>query len=326
MNTPLPLPLVDGAFIIDNSSIEKWKCPRAWEYNELHGRTPADARAGANFGSTVHRGLETRYKVCGRDEVTPDATSMIEAAMHGWLESSPQPENDFRNFDHACKMLRVYNQIYRKEGFTILKNSNGKPIIEASFALPFGRVMDTPIIYSGKIDLGIEDNNGIWSHDHKTAFQFGDTFTKQMSMDGGQIGYCWALGQATGRRPAGYIIDAIRVRKPSVRASFTGEAPIDATDFTRTPYYVTPDMIEEWKSDVLAIITDIFLAHSRNHFPRHRWQCTNKFGPCDYFDVCSTPRAQRHLVLASNLFVANTWTKGLKVAADKHNAENQENK
>lgn len=324
MNLPPlpPLPLVDGAFLIDNSAIEKFKCPRAWQYSELEQKTPVAERAGANFGSTIHRGLETRYKIVGTDEVTAQAVLSIESAMYEWLEENPQPANDFRNFDHACKMMRVYNQIYRKESFRILKNHAGRPIIEASFALPFGSVMNVPIFYCGKIDLGIEDNNGIWSFDHKTAFQFGDSFSKQMAMDGGQLGYCWALSQVTGRQPTGYIIDAIRVRRPTVKQGFSGEGSIDMTDFSRTPYYVSKDMLEEWKSDVMAIIKNIFLCHDNDLFPRHRWQCTNKYGACDFYDVCATPREQRPMVLGSNLFELNKWTKGLKVNADKENKEN----
>lgn len=314
-----PLPLVDGHFLIDNSAIEKFKCPRAWQYSELEAKSPVSARAGANFGSTIHRGLETRYKLVGNNKVDAATQLAIDTSMAEWLAENPQPEHDFRNLDHACTLSRVYNQIYGNESFTIMKNHVGKPIIEASFALPFGTVMNVPVLYCGKIDLGIQDNNGIWSFDHKTAFQFGDAFSKQMSMDGGQLGYCWALGQVTGQQPCGYIIDAIRVRRPTVKQSTLGEAPIDGSDFTRTPYYVTPDMLEEWKADVKAIITSIFLCHDHDLFPRHRWQCTNKFGACDFFDVCSTPRAQRQLILESNLFEENKWTKGLKVNADKEN-------
>ena len=318
-----PLPLVDGHFLIDNSSIERFKCPRAWQYSELEAKSPVASRAGANFGSTIHRGLETRYNLVGANKVDPATQLVIDSAMHDWLEENPQPESDFRNFDHACKMSRVYNHIYGNEGFRILKNPAGKPIIEASFALPFGTVMNVPVLYCGKIDLGIEDNNGIWSFDHKTAFQFGEAFSKQMAMDGGQLGYCWALGQTLGRKPAGYIIDAIRVRRQTVKASFTGDAPIDGTDFTRTPYFVTDDMLAEWKEDVTAVIMNIFMCHDHDLFPRHRWQCTNKYGACDFYDVCSTPREQRHLILNSNLFEENKWTKGLKTTADKESTENK---
>jgi hypothetical protein len=310
--TPIPLPLIDGAFIIDNSSIEKYKCPRAFQYGVHQRRVATSARAGANFGSTVHRGLETRYRFADVGDVDSTTKLLIQSAMHEWLEGNPQPDMDFRNYNHAVRMLDVYNQIYPRESFELLSNPNGKPLIEASFCLPLGMVQNVPILYSGKIDLGIRDSNGIWSFDHKTAFQFGETFDKQMSMDGGQLGYCWALGQTLGVAPCGYIIDAIRVRKPSRMSEFDGKAPIDGTDFKRIPFYVLPETLEEWKRDVLTIVSDIFACFDRGNFPRHRWQCTNKFGVCEYYDCCSSREDARKQILASGLYEDSQWMMGLK--------------
>lgn len=311
------LPLLDGCFLIDNSTIEKFKCPRAFEYSEVLRKSSCDAKAGANFGSTIHRGLETRYNLVGSGKVDNATTECIKQNMQEWQEANPQPVGDFRNFNHSCKMMDVYNTIYPSEQFEILKAPlTGKPIIEASFALPFGKVQDVPIIYCGKIDLGIKDHNGIWSFDHKTAFQFGDSFDKQMQMDGGQLGYCWALGQTLGIKPNGYIIDAIRVRRPKVQDEFSDISCIDRTDFKRIPFYVTDAMLEEWRQDVLTIITDIFSCYDRSYFPRHRWQCVSKYGACEFYDVCSTSKDSRPIILNSVLFQENTWTSGLKL--EKH--------
>ena len=335
MNTLAPLPLVDGCLLLDNSSIEKFQCPRKWQHSELDLRSAVAEKAGANFGSTMHRGWEQRYKLVGTGPVAGQNIDTIESAMRDHLAENPQPQGDFRDFNHACKMMRSYLQIYPQENFKIVATREGKPIIEASFMLPFAviwretGVVSTwngdasvhaiissdgiPVYYCGKLDLGIEDSNGLWSFDHKTAFQFGDSWLKQMSMDGGQLGYCWALGQTLNRPVAGYIIDGVRVRKPSTSQKFLGEAPIDGTDFCRIPNFVTPEMLDEWKEDVRNIISQIFAMHSREYFPRHRWQCVGKYGVCEFFDVCSTARAQRDIVLQSGLYEENKWSKGLKV-------------
>lgn len=335
------IPLIDGAFIIDNSGLEDLKCPRLFQYKQLNRKVAANARAGANFGSTIHRGLETRYNRCGSNLVDATTAIHIEADMLAWLTENPQPDMDFRNYNHACKMMAVYNNIYKNEQFKIVVSpSSGKLVIEASFCLPFGSVVKHrddnhwfvtkeqnppassdfavhPIYYSGKIDLGIQDNNGIWSFDHKTAFQFGESFDKQMGMDGGQLGYCWALGQVLGTKPQGYIIDAIRVRRPKKQDEFGGIDCIDGTDFKRTPYYVSQDMLDEWREDTMQLIRNIFDYHANGHFPRHRWNCTNKFGMCDFYDVCSTPRAQRDMILESAMYEENIWNKGMKTEINK---------
>lgn len=329
-----PLPLVDGCLLIDNSSLEKFSCPRRWQHSEVDLRSPVAEKAGANFGSTMHRGWETRYTICGTRSPVEAEMPLIETAMHQWLDENPQPPGDFRDFNHACKMMRVYNQIYPQEQFEIVKNHNDKPIVESSFMLPFciiknnhevlpwtcdhDKVADIvatsaiPVYYCGKLDLGISDANGLWSFDHKTAFMFGDSWIKQMSMDGGQLGYCWALGKVLNKPVAGYVIDGVRVRRPTVKSQFVGDAPIDSTDFVRLPFFVTPDQLAEWEEDVRQIIRSIFTCYTNSYFPRHRWQCIGKYGPCEFFDVCSTPRDQRQIVLESGLFEQNEWSKGLK--------------
>jgi hypothetical protein len=312
MNTLPPLPFVDGALILDNSTIELLKCPRLLELKWLRSRVPVSDRAGANFGSTIHRGLEVRYKLYGTKPVNNTMRYDIDLAMNEWQQEHPQPEGDFRNYDHALKMMTAYLENYPSETFKILEHS-GKPIIENSFLLPFGvEISGHPLYYSGKIDLGIRDQNGIWSFDHKTAFQFGEAFNQQMNMDGGQLGYCWALGEVMAERPQGYIIDAIRVRRPTKKKSQSEDygmaSCIDATDFFRKPVWVTDDMIEEWRQDVITLVGNIFDYHAKGYFPRHRWNCTNKYGACDMYEVCSCPRVQRDGLLAGPMFEDNTWT------------------
>lgn len=313
MNTLPPLPLVDDAIILDNSTIELLKCPRLLELKWLRARVPVADKAGANFGSTIHRGLEVRYHKAGTGRVDSSARIDINQAMSEWQQEHPQPEGDFRDFEHSVKMMNAYLEQYPTESFKILNNNEGKPIIENSFLLPFGAdIHGHPLYYSGKIDLGIQDQNGLWSFDHKTAFQFGAGFDQQMNMDGGQRGYCWALGQVMATKPQGYIIDAIRVRRPTKKKGqaeeYGGASCIDATDFSRKPVWVTQDDLDEWREDVITLVTNIFDYHAKGYFPRHRWNCVNKYGACEMFEVCSCPRSQRDSILASGMFEDNTWT------------------
>jgi hypothetical protein len=324
------LPLIDGAYIIDNSGLERLKCPCKFNMSEVLRRVSIGEKAGANFGSTMHKGWETRYRRVGVEPLKESTHIDIQIEMLKWLTANPQPFNEFRNYNHACKMMDVYNKIYPSEQFKILTNNRNEPIIEASFMLPFGMAYqvtgcqqwrttpDTtakgiPLYYSGKIDLGIQDHNGVWSFDHKTAFQFGDAFDKDMGMNGGQLGYCWALGQTLGVKPQGYIIDAVRVRKPKRSDEFTDAAPCDATDFKRMPFYVSQDKLDEWKLDVLTCIADVFNYAESGYWPRHRWNCVEKYGVCEYYEVCDTTPSQRSMVLNSGLYEENKWMKGLKV-------------
>jgi hypothetical protein len=320
---PLPeLPLVfddklapNGALVFDNSTLELLRCPRLFEYKALRKREVVGAKAGRNFGAGLHVGWATRYRRCGSSAVADADTVAINDSMGKFFAESPSPGEDFRNFDHACRVMRVYNEIYGREEFKIVTNpKDGSPMVECSFLLPFGVELDGhPLYYCGKIDTGIEDNSGIWSFDHKSAFQFGDGFDGQMQRDGGQLGYMWALWQVLGVRPKGYIIDAVRIRRPSVskKAEYGGGTPpVDGTDMKRLPFAVaTDDIIEAWKKDVVALVKQILHFHKSGHFPEYRWQCVGKYGKCDMYEACAVrPEERLNILYHTSLFTESTWS------------------
>lgn len=333
----MKLPLIDGAILIDNSTLEKLSCPRKLQINWIDKLVKQGTSAGANFGSTIHRGLETRYKLCGTAAVQTEHILPINSSMLEWLEANPQPDAEFRNYGHACNMIQVYNQQYGQEQFKILTTQEGKLLVEASFMLPMAlliKVSNTvfaieqwngsevevddhelkglrviKVYYTGKIDLGIEDTSGIWSFDHKTAFQFGDSFLQQMDMDAGQLGYMWALQQVTGKEARGYIIDAIRVRRPKKGDDLLGSTGcIDKTDFFRRPFFKSQSVLTEWRANVLQLILNIANMAEQDYFPMQRSQCISKYGACEYYDICNTPPEQRDLIKNSGNYVENKWS------------------
>lgn len=312
--TPLPpLSLVDGAFLLDNSSLEHYQtCRRLWELHDLRRYSIAANRAGRNFGTAIHAGLRVRYTHAGTGRVDNATRILMHEAVHTHFAASPQPVEDFRDAAHAVRVLDAYLDHYPIEMFKLLSvPGTDKPLIELPFSLELGTVQNIPIIWTGRIDAFIENNEGTWSFDHKTAFQFGSGFEADMGTNGGQLGYVWAMKQLSGRKPTGYRINAIRVRKPSKASKYGdggGPAPVDATDFARLPFHVSDDDLEEWRDDVLHLIRDLFFDHDTGSFPRSRKSCSGKYGPCDMYEVCTAPRASRQQILDSPMFVPNTWS------------------
>lgn len=305
-----PLPLVDGHLLMDNSGLDLARCPRLFELQFLRRRVLASSKAGRNFGSTLHAGLAVQYRQCDVKPITPEAIPLVHEAMRTWLETNPQPLEDFRNFNHACTVMQAYWDNYRGEPWKIIQNQQGERIIEASFALPFRTVMGIPVIWCGKIDTGIEDNNGVWSFDTKSAFQFGELWEAGMAMDPGQLGYVWALKQAVrpGTPVQGYIINGIRIRRPKKNDEYLGVAPVDHSDFLRIPHHVSDEIIDEWVENTVHLIEDIITYHQKGFFPMRRSQCVPKYGRCDMYDVCSTGLASRDSALESNMYEDNTWS------------------
>lgn len=317
-----PLPLVDNAFLIDNSTLEHFQaCRRLWELSDLRRRSLSASRAGRNFGSCLHVGWRRRYTECDVNVPSDAQTALINDAMQEYMLANPQPVDDFRDFAHACHVMKIYNLQYGNEPFKILSTPSGPKLVEKSFALPLGTVQNIPIIWTGRIDLAVENNDGIWTFDHKTTFQYGAGFEDEMSVNGGQLGYVWALSQVLNTKIQGYIINGVRIRRPSVKKKYESDspngAPVDAEDFKRIPMFVPQDALDEWREDVLALITDLFFNHDRGFFPRSRRSCVTKYGRCDMFEVCTAPRASRQNILESSLFVTNEWSPLNQAKANK---------
>jgi hypothetical protein len=237
----------------------------------------------------------------------------------------------------ASEWLAAYNRMYKKEPFDILKLHDGRSFVERSFLRPFGEIADegaiikvdptiaiqswiencksfciTPILYSGRIDLGISDN-GEWVLDHKTAYQFGKAFQLEMASTPQMRGYCWEFKHYYGRMPKGYIINAMRVRPPVKGAEYDpsllfrtdGKDP----DFVRLPFTVTEQDITEWEQNTFALIEELVWCAQRPHYPKHKKNCVGKYGPCQFYELCNNvDPLHRDSYLASPVFMDNTWS------------------
>lgn len=307
MNTSVTLEdvLQENALFVDNSALESFTtCPRKWEMQYGLKRVTAAPAPALQFGSAVHAALAWRYTHdphMTNFEGTQDA--MFLELGKGLSDRHPLMD-DYRNFDYGTRLLRAYNEVYGREPFRILSLKD-KPIVEMPFALPLGAITrpdgsDLWIVYTGKIDLGIEENDGIWVMDHKTSSIVGDSFYAEMAMSPQQEGYNWAFWTVFGVLPVGFIINMIATRKESR----TGKG----IEFNRQRVYISQERLEEWQANTLGIVDELVWMLNRRHITMHKKNCISKYGRCAYYDVCSLPFNQRGIMLSSNLFQPNTWS------------------
>lgn len=307
-----PLPLVDGAILLDNSSLELLQtCPRQFEYSWLRKRTLAADRPALNYGGGLHVGLAARYKLFGTALLDDIAEAACLDTMTEHFKLHPQQDGDFRTAEACARLFRAYNIAFKKEPFTIL-TAGTKPCVEVSFAFPLGSVQNTPVIFTGRIDLCVKDATGEWVLDHKTSSIFGDSFWRDMAMTAQMRGYAWAFKQTFGRRPTGYIVNGIRVRPPTKEeqmAESVGIEPVLRKDnFERRPFFITDDDLDEWRQDTLTQVATAVWHYGSGLFPRHKKWCVGKYGTCQFYDVCSLPASERLRVLATNAFEDNVWS------------------
>lgn len=335
-----PLPLIDGAFFIDNSTLELLAtCPRALEYHTLHRRILAASKPSLNFGSAEHLALDYRYRVCRN--AAPDALEESEQAaiLAKYFSENVPPEDTHLNLNWAIEVMKKYNETYQVEPFNLLVADNdmlnaqgevmfkkGDPLVEMPFALHLFdatvnpgiyidngagdpvKVHSIPVFYSGRIDLPVMWNNFLTIIDHKTTGRdLTDWYFKEQRVSPQFPGYCWSFEQLTGQKVQAFCINAIRSRLPPQKP----KAGMDAwwrSGFFRHTEFIFPWHLEEWKRNTIALIEEFFWYFQRGYFPQKKKWCSGKYGLCSYYDVCDVRSEERSLMLESTLFTDNDWS------------------
>ena len=264
-------------------------------------------RAGLNFGGAIHEALAYRYRTCP-DMPTLENENQIDTLLTKWFQEKPNPPEDHRHSELASEVMKMYNSLHSVEDFSVLVHQS-RPAVEVPFAFPlftYTRPDGTPlkVIWCGRIDLLVRMGGMVYVLDHKTAFMLGDGFFKQEGVSDQHRGYMWAYYQACGVYPTGYIINAIRVPRPTKKGNSLSE-----DCFQRETYQPDPAEIEEWEHNMKFIIARYLdLCYVHKFFPANKLACVQKYGPCQFFDVCSLAPEHRLALLGSGMYQDADWS------------------
>lgn len=317
MTPSYPLPLIDGdAILIDNSMLETFRqCERKFEYRLVTKRVPVDGAAALTFGSGIHHALAWRYRTVG-SALMSEANQVAQLnELKAFFETHPLPQVGHRQPSLAYSLVEMYNKVYREEPWRIIQGRD-KPVVEASFPSDatiglLGLARGYRIIYAGRLDLAIEDSIGEWVQDHKTAFMFGKGFEQAMRLNPQFIGYVWSFTRHFGRKPLGFVVNGIRVRKPTKEDDLVNweSKGVRRDDFTRIYEPVSDDRVEEWVENTLKLCERMVDCYRDGYFPMNNHSsCVSKYGTCSYYHVCNSPRASRPGILAMDNFEDNEWS------------------
>lgn len=296
----LNLILTDDTLIIDNSRLECFTtCPRLAQYRVLRKRTISRGRSALEFGKALHTALELRYTLPDINQFSDDLLQSQIASLQKSFSTIVLEPEDFRTLDRAIDIIQGYNLYYAREPFSIVQ-VEGKPFVERSFAIPLGIVGGYKVIWTGRIDLLVQDDRGIFVMDHKTTSMLGATYFADFVLSQQMLGYVWATRALTGLKVAGVIVNALVSRRPSKTGT-----PVE---FSREKIYYPEEHLDEWRTDILHIASDFIHNAKRNYFPKHTKWCIGKYGKCEFHEVCTLPPAQRELLLTSDLYADDNWS------------------
>jgi hypothetical protein len=321
--TPLKAP-GEYLMVVDNSTLEVGtRCPTAYFYNCVLRREAFARNASLTFGGAIHKGFEALLRSAPKSEQ--------DDAIVRYFADNPTPPDEYRTPVAALQILKHYRvrQEFPDYEWEILSH-NGTPIIERAFELPLGTLdvnadISLPtwpspqyvkiihVAWSGRIDLVARTMGHNRVVDHKTTSIGGDRFSQPFFLSHQAIGYVWAAQHMFPELNIdSFCVNAVFFKKPTGSGSLTAAGPRGGPpplDFFRVYYTYTPDRIKEWEVNSMTIIEDLVHCIVRNTYPMFTYNCFNKYGRCQYYDVCTLDsREVRRRMISSDAFTNVTWS------------------
>lgn len=295
--------------VIDNSSLEALTQCDVKGFLELFlKKKPVRNAAPLVFGGAFHKAMETFYRG-GSEEASLKAA--LDEAEDNNLNGLEDPK---RHLGSLQELIRFYfmDEKLRKDKLVPI-NLGSEPFVEKSFAFYLGDIEITSgtvkkkvrVIWSGRIDLAVSRQDGIYPVDHKTTSVMGAQFADDKLRSSQMLGYAWATTRfihSVGEpRPfRGILINAVCMRsKGFERQIYT------------LPY--TTWQLEQWQLETLVILQTTLsrLLHTLEScfLCPCRTSCVTKYGKCSHFNTCQlSSDAMERLVLDKEFYEDDTWS------------------
>lgn len=324
----------DYVLELDYSSTAKInECWRQGENYLIHSRESRRDSSATSFGKLFHECEELRLRNGYSDALVQRQRELVSSHF----VSHPVSPTDHRTAPRMLAVLDQYKGRYEFDGWEkkIVQYEDG-PLIERPFKIPLCSVeldIDVPyqyqqlvvdssvlkdptdphyrfntfrirnlhFVYTGRVDLAIEDSGYIFTVDHKTSSMGGREFEDYFRLSLQTRGYTWALQRILQRPVNGFILNALIIKAPT-------KSVYNNTELDRKTYFYSQDSLDEWELTMHAICEDFAHKLVRGHFPQTGPRSFKSICPkCDYQENCILPRAQRAADLASPLYRDVTW-------------------
>lgn len=309
----------------DYSSMSNFMiCPRKSENYNVRHREADKSNSPTEFGTLFHKIEEVRRL----NGYTDDIKAKHEKMIDDHFLANPVAPGDHRTADRMRSVLRLYYEKFSADGIEakVYRDEHG-PYVERPFkvelcTIPVNGLIPYPpllvivnaktdnrergfpvrnihIVYTGRIDMVLEEAGNLWVWDDKTTSRAGKEFKDAFRLSLQTRGYTWVVNKILQRQIMGAIINGVIIR-PLTKTG-TG------TEFDQFANFYSEDSLSEFEDNVKAHASDFVNCLVRGYFPQTSSSYKSPCIWCDYAENCCLPREQRAADLASALYRDVTW-------------------
>lgn len=266
-----------------NSTSLGWlkDCPRKYYYNMIEQYRPRGSSVHLTFGILYHEALEL-YDRFAADGWEHEA-ALLEVVRVALTNSFGWESDHTKNRETLIRSIIWYLEQFGEEdpAHTIIL-ANGKPAVELSFRLEFGKDM----ILCGHLDRVAEYNGDNYIIDRKTTGStVGSYYFDRYEPDTQMSLYTLAAKIVYGTPVKGVLIDAAQIA-------------VGFTRFARGYTFRTDAQLTEWLDSAKWWVAQV-PAMRKADWPMNESSC-QKYGGCIYRGVCSKSPQVRQRFLDSD--------------------------
>lgn len=321
MNLPSQIPPHYTHDIHDSSKITEFlDCKRKYFWHYMMGLTRDGGGNGSVHlvhGEGMHRMLASLWEYKWKhgsyprlyDEEglpTPERDEIFDKYLSYYRETfgpEQDEENEPKTPAGASAIIDAYVERYQMEDkrYKVVETEfegSSIPAIEVAGRTYVSFSEEKKLHY--RLDLVVEDAQGLWIMDHKTTSQFSRQWFQQWPLSFQMFLYCHAgLGLFGSERFRGFIINGVRIFKYKKDNKTKGikAGDYEAT-FERVRQRVSMDLLSAWHLEVQRHLEDIEReteilskdsaeGQAMASFPKNPQTCTKYFG-CPYHDLCTS--------------------------------------
>lgn len=268
----------DPVYKINSSSADLiHTCRRKALYALKMGMRPNVESAALLFGSALHKALEVFYKSAPGDRSLLEVQDAFEDYASA-TKLAELGEEDKRSIKNGRKIISAYYKTYENDPWVVVKDKDGKPVVERSFELK----ADTKdgLYIHGQIDCLLKnvETGEIVVCDHKTSSSLGTDFMNRIKPNLQFSAYAWAANKM-GFKVSRVMVNGIQVAKTK-------------TDLIRVFTERTREDFDEMEDTFFEARRLYHYSDTYNVWPLNSLACSH-WGGCPYREVCSLPEAHR---------------------------------